>query len=135
MKIKNWLLIIFAFIMTFIMTSCAPVVASLNNNFVPLPDAEKTGITAIVVTLLALVLGWIGTKLPWTLPLITRFKEEITVSLSALIIGLVQNALPGAYPEISILVVQLVIAAFGAIGIFKVIAKLGAKKPEQLVGG
>ena len=99
----------------------------LNFNFVPLPDASRLAITAIVISVVGLAFAKIGELLPWTIPFLSKYKEEISLSLAAALIGLIENALPSAYPDISLLVVELVLAVLAAIGLFKVLGKAGVK--------
>jgi hypothetical protein len=95
--------------------------------FVQLPDATQLGITTIVIAVVGLAFVWIGGKFPWTVPFLTKYKEEISLTLAAGLIGVIENALPSAYPEISILVVELVLAVLAAVGLFKVLGKAGIK--------
>ena len=106
-----------------IVVGCAPLVQS----FVPLPEAERLGITALVVALLGWVFTLIGSYIPWANDFLSKYKDEIAVSLSAAVVGFIENALPSAYPEISLLVVQLVIAAIASFGLFKFLGKRGVK--------
>jgi len=110
--------------LSFILAGCAsPQVAQ----FVQLPDATRLGITAVVIAVVGLAFAWIGGQLPWTVPFLAKYKEEISLTLAAALIGLIENALPSAYPEISILVVELVLAVLAAVGLFKILAKAGVK--------
>jgi len=95
--------------------------------FVQLPDATRLGITAIVVAVVGLAFAWIGGKLPWTVPFLSKYKEEISLALSASVIGWIENALPSAYPDISILFVQLILAVLAAVGLFKILGKAGVR--------
>ena len=111
-------------LLSFILAGCAsPQVAQ----FMQLPDATRLGITAVVIAVVGLAFAWIGGKLPWTVPFLSKYKEEISLTLAAALIGLIENALPSAYPEISILVVELVLAVLTAVGLFKILAKAGVK--------
>ncbi len=110
-------------LLAFILTACAPATAQ----FVQLPDATRLGVTAIVVALVGLAFNYIGGLLPWSKPFLSKYKEEISVTLAAAVVGFIENALPSAYPDISILVVQLILAALAAVGLFKVLAKAGVR--------
>ena len=112
------------FLIAFVLTACAPATAQ----FVQLPDAERLGITTLIVAVVGLIFGKIAQYIPWTQPFLTKYKEEISVSLAAAVVGFIENALPSAYPEISILVVQLLLAALAAVGLFRVFAKVGVYK-------
>ena len=94
--------------------------------FVALPEATQISITFLVVGLVGIAFNYIGGLLPWSAPFLAKYKEEISLSLAAAVVGLVQNALPGAYPEISVLFVQLLLAALAATGLFKVFNKTRA---------
>jgi len=95
-------------LLSFILAGCAsPQVAQ----FMQLPDATRLGITAVVIAVVGLAFAWIGGKLPWTVPFLSKYKEEISLT----------------YPEISILVVELVLAVLTAVGLFKILAKAGVK--------
>lgn len=121
MKFRFAFLILFAVVL---LAGCAsPQVAQ----FVQLPDATRLGITTVVIAVVGLAFAWIGGQLPWTVPFLTKYKEEISLMLAAALIGLVENALPSAYPEISILLVELVLAVLAAVGLFKILAKAGVK--------
>ena len=118
------ILLALVFVAMFVVTGCAsPAVAG----FVQLPDAQRLVITAIVVAVVGLLFAKIGEALPWTVPFLTKYKEEISLALAAVVIGFIENALPSAYPEISLLVVELVLAVLAAIGLFKVLGKAGVK--------
>jgi len=111
-------------LLSFILAGCAsPQMAQ----FVQLPDATRLGITAVVIAVVGLAFAWIGGQLPWTVPFLSKYKEEISLTLAAALIGLIENALPSAYPEISILVVELVLAVLAAVGLFKLLAKAGVR--------
>jgi hypothetical protein len=99
----------------------------LFQNFVPLPDASRLAITALVVAVVGLAFAKIGELIPWAVPFLSKYKEEISLALAAALIGVIENALPSAYPEISLLVVELVLAVLAAIGLFKVLGKAGVK--------
>lgn len=111
------------FLMTLLLTACAPAA----QGFVQLPDATRISITALVVAVLGLVFAKIGQLFPWSVPFLTKYKEEISLALAAATVGVIENVLPGAYPEPSILFVQLVLSVLAAIGLFKVFAKSGVK--------
>lgn len=106
-----------------VLSACAPIAQS----FVPLPEAERLGITALVVAAVGWAFTLIGSYLPFTVPFLVKYKDEVSVSLSALLVGFIENALPAAYPDLSILVVQLVLAAVAAYGLFKFLGKRGVK--------
>ena len=115
---------LFIFVLSIVLlTACSPAV----NGFVQLPDAERLAITTLVVAVLGWVFAWVGTKFPWTSPFIEKYKMEISLALAAAVVGFIENALPSAYPEISILIVQLVLAVLASIGLFRVLAKAGVK--------
>lgn len=97
------------------LSACSQVSAS----FVPLPDAERTAFTALVVALVAWVFALIGNYVPWSVPFLEKYKMEISLALSGALIGWIENLLPSAYPEISVLVVQLILAIFAAYGLIK----------------
>ena len=99
----------------------------LINGFVQLPDAQRLAITALVVAVLGYVFAKVGELFPWSTPFIEKYKMEISLALAAAVVGFVENALPSAYPEISLLVVQLILAALAAFGLFKVFAKAGVQ--------
>ena len=110
------------FICMFLLTGCySPAV----QGFVQLPDAERLAITTLVVAVLGLVFAKIGELFPWTSPFITKYKMEISLALAAAVVGWIEAALPSAYPVISILVVQLILAVFAAIGLFRLLTKAG----------
>lgn len=108
---------------TLILTGCAQAAA----NFVPLPDTERLAVTALVVVALGFVFTKIVERLPWTAPFVDKYKEEISLAVAAAVVGFIENALPSAYPEISILVVQLVLAVLAGAGLFSVLGKSGVK--------
>lgn len=99
----------------------------LIQSFVQLPEASQLAITTLVVALVGLLFSFIGTKLPWTSPFLAKYQQEISLAAAAAVVGFVENALPSAYPEVSILVVQLLLAVLAAIGVFKVLSKAGVK--------
>lgn len=106
----------------FLLSACAsPAV----QGFVQLPDAERLAIITVVVGLLGLVFTRVGELFPWTSPFIAKYKMEISLTLAAAVVGWIESVLPSAYPEISILVVQLFLAVFAAIGLFKLLDKAG----------
>jgi len=111
------------FLMVLLLTACAPAA----QGFVQLPDATRVAITALVVAVLGLLFAKIGSLFPWSVPFITKYKEEISLALAAASVGVIENALPSAYPEPSILFVNLVLSVLAAIGLFKVFAKSGVK--------
>ena len=114
----------YLFLLALFLTACASQPVA---QFVQLPDVTRLGITAVAVAVVGLAFAWIGGKLPWTIPFLSKYKEEISLTLSAALIGWIENALPSAYPDISILFVQLVLAVFATIGLFKVLGKAGIK--------
>ena len=120
MKIKSIVFVLFAFLLV----GCASPQAA---QFVALPDATRLAITAVVVAAVGLAFAWIGTRLPWTVPILSKYKEEVSLALSGVLIGAIENALPSAYPEISLLVVELVLAVLAAIGLFRLLGKAGVK--------
>lgn len=125
---KFWRLFAVVFPIALFLTGCALIAQSPAAAwFVPLPDATRLAITAVVVAVVGLAFAWIGGKLPWTVPFLSKYKEEVSLALAAAVIGFVENALPSAYPDISILVVELVLAVLAAIGLFKVLGKAGAR--------
>jgi hypothetical protein len=105
-----------------VLTACT---AQLAPRFVPLPDTERVAITAVVVALLGYVFAFVVAKLPWTAPIIEKYRMEISLALAGVVVGLIENALPSAYPEISILFIQLVLAVLAAIGLFRTLGKAG----------
>ena len=100
---------------------------SLLQSFVALPDATQAGISFVVVALVGLLFNYIGGLLPFTSPFLAKYKEEISLACSAFVVGWIQNILPAAYPEISVLVVQLILAALASAGLFKVLGKAGVR--------
>jgi hypothetical protein len=101
---------------------------SLVQSFVQLPDAIRLGITALVIAVVGLVFMKIGELFPWAIPFLTKYKEEISLVLAGALIGWIENALPGgAYENISLLVVQIVLAVLALIGLFRTLAKAGVK--------
>ena len=117
----------FAFLILFAAVLLAGCASPQAAQFVQLPDATRLGITAVFIAVVGLAFVWIGGKFPWTIPFLTKYKEENSLTLAAALIGLIENALPSAYPEISILVVELVLAVLTAVGLFKILAKAGVK--------
>ena len=107
----------------FLLAGCAPATAQ----FVQLPDATRLAMTGVVVALVGLLFAKLGEYVPWSVPFLEKYKEEISLTLAAVVVGYVENALPSAYPEISILVIQLVLAVLASIGLFKVFGKAGVK--------
>jgi hypothetical protein len=81
------------------------------NGFVELPGDVQLSITLLITAFVGLVILYIGQKLPWSLPILEKYKEVIALDLSALLILWLQNALPTGSDEISILAVKLVVAA------------------------
>lgn len=128
MKIKfpKFLFVAVALAFSFLLSACAPA-NGFAQGFVQLPDATRLGITAVVVALVGFLFAWIGGYLPWTVPFLSKYKEEISLALAAALIGVIENALPSAYPDVSILFVQLVLAALAAFGLFRILGKAGVK--------
>lgn len=117
---KKILLITFVFLLT----ACAsqPVAS-----FVQLPDPERVAILALVTLIVGLLFAWIGTKLPWTAPLLEKYKIELSLTLGGAVVAWIESALPSAYPELSIRLVQFLLSVIAAIGVNAVLAKAGVK--------
>lgn len=108
----------------FLLTACAsqPVAS-----FVQLPDLERVAILAPVTLLVGLAFAWIGTKFPWTSEFLSKYKIELSIALGGTVISAIESALPSAYPELSIRLVQFVLAVIAAIGVNAVLAKAGVR--------
>lgn len=116
---------IFVFVLSMlVLTACASQPVA---QFVQLPDTERLAITTLVVAVVGFVFAKIAERLPWTGPILEKYKVEISLALAGVVIGVIENALPSAYPEISILVVQLVLAVLASIGLFRLLGKAGVK--------
>ena len=109
----------------FILAACTPATATAQ--FVQLPEAETLGITALVVAIVGWIFTLAGSYIPWANEFLSKYKDEIAVTLAATVVGVVENALPSAYPELSLRIVQLVIAAIASFGLFKFLGKKGVK--------
>lgn len=108
----------------FLLTACAsqPVAG-----FVQLPDPERVAILALVTLLVGLAFAWIGTKFPWTSPFLDKYKIELSLTLGGAVVAWIESTLPSAYPELSIRLVQFLLAVIAAIGVNALLAKAGVR--------
>jgi len=100
------------------------------STFVALPDVLQNGI----VTLCVFIVGWlfaqIGAVLPWFTNLFGKYADEIAFALSGAVIGIVQNWLnliPLAWEGVGNIVLMLIIAVLGALGLFRLLGKAQVK--------
>lgn len=79
--------------------------------FVELPADVQLSITVLVTVLVGLLFAYVGSKLPWSVPILAKYKEEVALDLAALVVAKLQDVLPTGYDEVSVLAVKLIIAA------------------------
>ena len=116
------LIVLFTFCV-FVLSACSPAVAQ----FVQLPDPERVAVQALVTLGVGLLFAWIATKFPWTAPFLDKYKMELSIALGGVVVSAIEAALPSAYPELSIRLVQFLLAVIAAIGVNAVMAKAGVK--------
>ena len=99
---------------------------------VTLPPETQIGVAGLVGLLVLLGFNWIGTQVPWTVPFLSKYKEEIAAALSGLAIGWLSNILPGGqWAGASIAGVNFVIAlvaGFLSYGVLHFVRNLKAKQ-------
>jgi len=95
---------------------------------VALPIETQLGILGLCALVVTIVFNFIGTKAPWSIPFLEKWKEEISAALSGLVTGWLSVNLPGgAFESASIAGVNFVVAllvallAYGTIHLFRVV--------------
>ena len=94
--------------------------------FVELPGPVQLQVTGLVVALVAFCFAKLVEYLPW-LAFLEEFRQPIALAVAAELLVALQNALPSAYPEISILVVQLVLAVMAAVKFLDLLKQRGVR--------
>jgi hypothetical protein len=91
-------------------------------NFVSLPDTEKTfillGITA--------VLGYLFSLIPVIGDFLQNYKGQIALVIAGVVINYIEQQTPDAYASIVVIAIQLVMAVLAALGV--VVAAKNAMK-------
>ncbi len=89
---------------------------------VSLPPETQVALAGLVGLIIVLVFNYISTLAPWSVPFLSKYKDEISAALSGVFIGWLSNLLPGgAWAGTSIAGVNFVIAlisgflAYGAL--------------------
>ena len=100
----------------------APAVAG----FVELPSDLQLQVTGLVVALVAFCFAKLIEYIP-VLAFLEEFREPFSLALATQLLAALQNALPSAYPEISILVVQLILAVLAAVKFLDLLKKRGVR--------
>lgn len=91
---------------------------------IDLPTNTEVLIGGLVMALLGLLVNWVAAYVPWLGVFLEKYKTEWGVTLAALFVGYLETNLPGGeYAELSVLGVQLVVAA-----ILLALGKLGLGK-------
>lgn len=115
-----------------ILVGCSPMPQQAAGYFVSLPEPQRIAITTLFVAAVGWLFAYIGSFAPWSVPFLEKYKMEISLALSAAFIGWLENLLPSAYPEISILVVELVLALIAAYGVIQFLVKRAGAKFASL---
>jgi VIT1/CCC1 family predicted Fe2+/Mn2+ transporter len=107
------------------------MITELLTNVVAFPVETQLGILGLVGLALTLLFNFIGAKLPWTIPLLMKYKEEITIILAGLVTGWLSTILPGGvFEQASIWGVNFVVALLTAVlsyGVIKLTRNVKAK--------
>ena len=106
----------------------------LLNTVVAFPVETQVAILGLVALAVTLLFDFIGTKLPWAIPFLMKWKEEITVALAGVITGWLSTTLPGGvFEQASIWGVNFVVAlvaallAYGTLHLVRVARVKGAR--------
>ena len=62
---------------------------------VALPPETQVALAGLVGLVVMVVFNYIGTQLPWSVPFLSKYKDEISAALSGVFIGWLSNVLPG----------------------------------------
>lgn len=98
--------------------------------FVELPQPLQVAITSLAVFVVGWLFAQIGAALPWFVKLFGQYQDEIALALAAAVIGVIQNALaliPPAWEGVGNIVLMLIVAVLGALGLFRLLGKAGVK--------
>lgn len=83
---------------------------------VTLPAETQVAIGGLVGLLLTLLFALIGKYAPWTLPFLSKWKEELSAALAGVVVGWLSNILPGGvFTDASIFGVNFVVALLVAL--------------------
>ena len=82
---------------------------------VTLPADTQLAIAGLVGLVVMLVINLIGSHIPWAVPVLMKYKDEVSAVLSGALIGWLSNVLPGgAFENVSIIGINLVVALIAA---------------------
>ena len=120
---KKILLIV---LLAFVLVSCAPQVAT----FVVMPEPLKVAITALITFAVGWVFTQIAQKVSWLAGFLGQYVDEASIALAGAVVLYIQNllnAIPAQYDDIVSLALQLVMAVFASIGLFKLLGKANVR--------
>ena len=89
-----------------LLTACAPAV----QGFADLPDATETKITALVASVLALVLNFAIARVPW-LEFFRKYQAEWSLSISLGLIAALEKLIPDGFADVATKGIDFLLAA------------------------
>lgn len=113
----------FPFVFALALTACLSQPIA---QFVPLPDAVKTGITAVIVWAVSFFFAKLIVLIPF-LKFLEEFRMPLALAIAVEVINVIQNALLSQYAAAEILALQLILAILALFGVGEVLRVKGIK--------
>lgn len=118
---KILMIVVFAFVLV----ACAPQV----HTFVVMPEPLKVAVTAAITFAVGWVFTQIAVRIPW-LTFLGQYVSEVSIAVAGAVVLYIQNllnAIPAQYDDIVSLALQMLIAVFASIGLFKLLSKANVR--------
>ncbi len=107
----------------------------LLNTVVAFPVETQVAILGLVALVVTLAFDYIGTRVPWAVPFLMKWKEEITVALAGVLTGWLSTNLPGGvFEQASIWGVNFVVALLAALLAYGTLGVIRAARVKSLAG-
>lgn len=88
----------------------------LVNSFVQLPVETQLAVAGLVGLLVTIAFNYLGKLAPWSVPFLSKWKEELSAGLSGLATGWLSAHLPGGdFENVSVLGVNFAVALIVAL--------------------
>ena len=98
--------------------------------FIELPSPLQLAIVSAITFLVGFVFAKIAEAVPWLGGFLGEYADEVAMALSGAVVSAVQNwlnAVPAGYEGIVAAVLQVIVAALSALGLFRLFGKAGVR--------